>query len=318
MAAVCCALVLCILSGCQLALENAGANVYEDRLIGVFVTNEHLDLFDFEGYLNDNPGSLQGGEITLDGNTKRYQGRLYATMTTSSATNEETGQTMLTEEYVFEGIEGMSYFAPTVRAAEDHESYITTMSDEAFSDVHIGLNHGEDKSSTTLDATIYTTLSSKNQIYYLNPVFQSMDGSVYVVSGNGFMVSSNVYSEGSVFSQSLDSTTTITENGKAKTGSISIKISISVMFAPKKIVLLQMSTDNTLLSRTEYEPDAMPKSFEPETDTAYLIVETHKRDDTGNIKIFREIYGRDVENIETFFARADGICVKHLIQSIWR
>jgi hypothetical protein len=40
-------------------------------------------------------------------------------------------------------------------------------------------------------------------------------------------------------------------------------------------------------------------------------VETYKRDNTGNLKTSREIYDKDAEIIETFFVRADGICIKH-------
>jgi hypothetical protein len=86
------------------------------------------------------------------------------------------------------------------------------------------------------------------------------------------------------------------------------------MFAPKKIVILQMGSDNAMISRTEYKPDAMPKNVILETSTAYFIVETHKLDYMGTRVISREIYGNDVEDIETFFVRADGVCVKHLTQ----
>lgn len=310
MVTVCCALILCALLGCQLARENAGTNSYEDRLIGIFITTEYLDLFDFEGYLSDNHTSFRGGEITMSGNTQPYQGRLYATQVTKTLTNEETSDTIETEEYVFEGIEGISYFSPTVPATVEHESYVTTMSDGAISDGHISINVGDDRNSRTMEGTLYVTPSVMNPIYYFNPVYQSADGIVYLVSGGGISTS-GIDSEGAVMSQTLDAVYTVTENGKTKANSISVRISISVMFVPKKISILQMSADNTLISRAEYEPDAMPGIFAPETDTAYLIVETHKRDETRSLKISREIYDRGAENIETFFARADGICVKH-------
>lgn len=66
-AAICLAAFLSgILAGCQLALEDAGADASESRLIGVFLTTEYLDLFDFESYLKDNIGRFSGGEINLD------------------------------------------------------------------------------------------------------------------------------------------------------------------------------------------------------------------------------------------------------------
>ena len=315
MIAVCCALILCALTGCQLAKESAGTNAYEDRLIGVFITTEYLDLFDFEGYLSDNYNSFQGGEINVDGSgTQKYQGRLYAVLVPRTLTDEETGETTVTHEYVFEGIEGILYCVPTIQPSEAENSYIATTSDPAISDGYTSIFVGDDENSVSIDGTIFVAPSKNDHIYYYNPVWQSAEGSVYAVSGDSFMFSSEAHGEGSAYAQTMDATTTITENGKAKKDSISIKISISVMYAPEKIVILQMDPDNVVISRSEYEPGEMPKDIMLKTDTAYFIVETHKRDDTGNIKIHREIYGRDVENIETFFVREDGVCVKHWTQ----
>jgi hypothetical protein len=308
---------MCALSGCQLAQESAGANTNEDRLIGVFITTEYLDLFDFEGYLNDSFNSFQGGEINMDGrDTQKYQGRLYAALVPRTDTNEETGEVILAHEYVFEGIEGMPYCIPTIQATEEENSYISTMSDPAISNGQTSIAYGDNENSVSLDGTIFVAPSSKMHTYYFNPVYQSADGSVYLVSGDGFMVNNEAYSEGSVYSHALDATTTITENGKVKKDSISIKVSISVMFAPEKIIVLQMNANNTLISRTEYKPDMIPDVITLETGAAYFIVETHKRDDMESPKIYREIYGKDTENIETFFVRADGVCVKQWTQII--
>ena len=311
MLAVCCVLILCALTGCQLAKESAGANTNEDRMIGVLITTECLDLFDFEGYLNANINSIQGDKITVDRNTQEYQGRLYAVLVLKTLTNEKTGETIATHEYVFEGIEGMPFFYATVPAMSGNKSYETIISDPAISDGHTSIFTSDDENRVSIDGTIYVAPMSTIHTYYFNPVYQSADGSVYVISGNAFSVNTEKYSEGSVCSYTLDTTTTINENGKVKKGSISVKISVSVMFAPEKIIVLQMGSDNALVSRTEYKPDAMPKELKLETSTTYFIVETHKRDDKGNMIISREIYGRDVENIETFFVRTDGVCVKH-------
>ena len=153
--------------------------------------------------------------------------------------------------------------------------------------------------------------------YYFNPVYQSADGSVYAVSGSGFTFHDEAYGEGSVYSQTMDATVTTTANGKAKTDSTSVTLSISTMFAPEKIAVLQMDAGSAILSKAEYAPDAVPASISLEPQTAYLIVETHKRDDAGQINISREIYGSDAESIETFFAREDGICEKQWTEISW-
>ncbi|MDR3270204.1 MAG: hypothetical protein LBT32_01630 [Peptococcaceae bacterium] len=315
---VCCVLIVCALTGCQLAQEDAGTSADKDRLAGVFITTEYLDLFNMAGYLQDNLSSLPNGDMVVDGNRQKYEGRLYAALRTRTQTNEETGETIEPAEYVFEDMEGIAYFVATVFATAEHDSYSASVVDEGISDGHIGVNISDDQNSTTLEGTIYTTPSSKNNTYYFNPVYQSADGRVYAVSGRGFMVNNAAYSEGSVFAQTLDDTTTVTENGQAKTETSSVKLSLSVVLAPEKISVCQMDADHGILARTEYAPDALPGAFTAEQDTAYFIVETYKRDDTGKLKTSRVLYGADAETMETFSVRADGICVKHWIPIAWQ
>jgi len=128
---------------------------------------------------------------------------------------------------------------------------------------------------------------------------------------------SGMISVGAAMSTTLDAETTTTENGKTKTESFSTSITISIMPAPEKTIILQMNADNSPVSRSEHEPGAMPETITTEASTEYIIVETQKRDEAGALKADRKIYGRDDDNIETFFARADGICVKHYAQIIW-
>ena len=229
-------------------------------------------------------------------------------------TNEETGETVESNKYVFEGIEGIAYFAATMQAMDEGSSYLATMSDPAISDGHVNIFSGDDEHNISMDGTIFVTPSNNNHSYYFNPVYQSSDGGVYAVTGEGLSASNEMYSEGTVFSQTLDATTTITENETEKKNSISIKISISFMYAQEKIVILQMDSDSTVLSRTEYGQGKMPEALTLQTGTAYLIVETHKKDSAGELKISREVYGSDAENIEIFSVREDGVCVKKSIQ----
>ncbi|MDR0948201.1 MAG: hypothetical protein LBM69_01630 [Lachnospiraceae bacterium] len=295
-----CLLAMLTLTGCQLALDGADSAMGEDRLAGIFLTAQYLDLFDYRAYFNDNPMSIQGGNMTVDGDTSKYQGRLYAQLITKPFTNEETGETSETVEYVFP-VDGVSFFSAFVPAKGDQDSYITSISDPAISDGHVDYKIGDEGSSTTLTGTIYASPQNLPRTYYINPVYQSADGSVYTVSSGGFTVTNEAISEGALFSQTLDATTTET--------STSIQLTISVMFAPEKISVIQMDEKSAVLSQKEYAPDAMPESITTESETSYLIVETHKRDVAGQIIISREIYGSDVDNFKTFYAGANGIDV---------
>ena len=312
-----CAVAVCLLSGCQLAKENAGAGAFalDDRLIGVYVTAEHLDLFDFAAYLEDNLKGFSGGEVILDGDEQGYQGRIYAVLRPRTLTNEETGETAITHEYVFEGVEGIPFFSPTVPASEGNESFVATMSGDAISDGNKRIFVGDDENSITLEGTIYVSASGDNHTFYFNPVYQSADGSVYLVSGSG--MSSSGDHVGATMSQTLDAVQTVTENGVSRTDRTSTTISITFIHAPEKFVVLEMDAGNSVLSRAEFSPGGMPDEFAPEAGTAYLIMEIHSRDTEGKQTISREIFGRDAGSIEAFYVRDDGICLKRQTVIMW-
>lgn len=309
-------LVLFSLSGCQLAIADKGEGKSKDRLIGVFITEEYLDLFDMEGYLNDNINKLSGsGLINMDQNSTKYQKRLYATLATMELTNEE-GETFNTKEYVFEDVEGISYFAARVPATENDDSFITSGSDKAISDGHMGIYNRDEEDRITLDGTIYISSAHTSKSHYVNPVYQSSDGSVYAISGNGILLSGD-QGEGSIYSSTLDETTTVTENGKNTTVSASIKISIATMYPPEKISVLQMDKDSKAISRLEYSPGKLPDTITPIDKAEYIIVESHKYDQEGKAVTSRSIYDRKVESLDTFYCQDNGICVKQWTKLDW-
>ena len=309
------ALILLLLIGCQLAREDAGENSNEDRLIGVFITTEQLDLFDMEAYLNDNINKIsRGGKITVD--SRKYQGRLYATLTTETLTSEETGKTTEIQKYVFEGVDGIAYFSATMPATDNSVGYIASSSDEAISDGHVSYHQGDDEEKTTLEGTIYLLPEHAGGIRFINPVYQSSDGSVYATTGGGHSFE-GVRDEGRVFASTLKETQSITENGSTKSVSIAVEIWFNVMFPPQRIVVLQMGADSTVLTRTEYVPGELPGKLTPEPSTKYIVVETYKKDPEGNDKIFRRLYDKNDKALETFFCREDGICVKRYTQLEW-
>lgn len=304
------------LMGCQLARADAGKETSEYKLIGVLVTHEYLDLFDFEGYLKDNIGSVSGSEIQIKGNSDKYGGRLYAELKERELTNEDTGEKTTTEEYVFENIEGIPYFAATIPSIDGRESYVTTGSDDAITDRHVGLFYGDDEDKITLEGTIYISSLQDGIAHYINPVYQDAHGRVFALTGDGIMMNS-VEGEGSGFSQNLEETSTSTENGKSKEVSTSVTISIDVILPPEKIVILEMDENSSILGNREYSPGELPDKLTPKREVDYIIVETHKRDSTGTVLVTRELFSREDETLSTFYCRKDGICVKAWTQLTW-
>ena len=299
------------LYGCQLAREDADGSAGKDRLIGVFVTREYLDLFDMDGYLNDNLQNLSGGEISLDGSSEQYQGRLYAALQDRTLTSD-TGEESTTQEYVFPGVEGISYFAARIPATEESESYITTSSDEAVSDGLLSMNYSDTEDKITLDGTIYLANLSGNYSCYINPVYQSEDGSVYAVSGDGMEMCG-----GAGMSQTLEEKTAVTENGVSKTVISSIKISIETLCPPEKIVILQMDKNSEIVSRQEYTPGELPEMLKTETVTVYILEETYSHDASGGEVVTRKLYSPQDDILSAFYARADGVCVRQWTSLEW-
>jgi len=309
------ALLMSMLAGCQLAKEDGAESSNEDRLIGVFITTEHLDLFDYEGYINDNIGSLAGKDITIDRYPEKYQGRLYAELQQKTVISEDTGEEFTTEEYVFPGFQGIFYYSALVPGNGEHDGYHTTGSDEAISDGHVNINSSDQGESIKMEGTIYISHGNE-KTYFFNPVYQGRDGRVYAMSGGGYSFSGS-RAEGDAFSQTMESTYTTTKNGESTTDSFSVKVSFSFMHPPEKIAVLQMSADGYPVLRKEYSPGEMPKSIVPEKDTEYFIIETIKTGYNDEKVISRKLYGRDSESFEAFYCREDGICIKKWVQISW-
>ena len=316
---ICTIMMLSMLTGCQLALENAGDDIpAQDKLVGVFVTTEDINLFDFEGYIEDNLnlngsiGNSSGDDIVVDsGDTKKYEGRLYATL---KEIKPAQGDTPAYEQYVFEGVEGYSMLCVTMPDISEKDGNSLAVADPAIIGYSVSVNSSDEGESTTIEGTIRFIPTDEETIFHFNRVYQSPDGSVYLTSSG---MSMSIPPELSGASSFLSDTYTVTKNGKAYTKDISFRVIVEFMFAPENIFILQMDADSQLLSREKYTPGELPESFEPLENTEYLIVETHGRDNEGEPSITREVFGKDEESFATYFANTDKVCSTQLTNIIW-
>lgn len=308
-------IVLCMpLSACRLAREDSGAAEDADRMIGVLVTKEYLDLFDVEGYLNDNVGKLTDDALIDAEDSREYQGRLYANLVEETGTSED-GETVKHWRYVFDTVEGFAFFAPAITDPETGDAYTNCETGEGIIDGNISLASGDWEEKTDMEGVICITPDSNHE-YYFNPVYQSADGRVYATSGQG--ISGHIgETEGAAFGTTPESAVTVTEEGKSKTVSTSVEIRIQIMFLPEQIKILQFDEEGVLISREEYGPGGLPDTIKPEEDTDYLIVETHKISTVGDPVVTRELYDRTCESFESFYARGDGICLQQWTMLQW-
>lgn len=306
------------LTGCSLARTDLPDQETEaDRLIGVFLTTEYLDLFDMEGYLADHPGQLlQGGEIGPEEGAA-YQNRLYADKVTRTITNEDTGETAEVEEYVFEGVQGWAYLAPALTDETGARIGVDSSVDDALSDAQMSAVYADEGESLTLEATLYLTGEGVRTVY-VNPVYQSADGSVYAVNGNGYqMPALEEMAEGEYGSATLDSSSSTTVDGTAWTEQLSVTVHLAVMYPPEEIRVLQMDEAGGLISSASYAPGEVPGELAPEPGCAYLILETHKQDLGSGESVSRELAGPEEEMVRTYYCLEDVVCVARETLLLW-
>lgn len=290
-------------------------NASKDRLIGVFITTEYLDLFDSESYVKDNADKvLSGGEIGSS-DRARYQGRLYAKLVDEPYTDPETGETITTKKFVFDGIEGISYFAARY-TDESGTQYLGAGDDDAISDAHTGLHYTDAGDGIDMKGTIYVSVSKGSDVFYCNPVYQTASGEVYLVSGQGVSYGGEL-SAGMSGSQALKEEQTVTIGGKSETVSSSIEVSICFMDTPIGTSILQFDRDGSIVAREDHAAGALPAEITANPDTEYIIAETHMSSADGKETVTRELFRQDDESLYAFFCREDGICIKQYCSIAW-
>lgn len=292
------------LTSCQLAQE--GGEISENgnnQLVGVLITTEYLDLFDFEEYFSDNAGELLNGNTTIDpAEARAYEGRLYAVEESS----EKDGEV----NYRFPGVEGVPfYYIPVVTdiaEPDEGEEYAwawTPGGSTAIQDQYAALSVKDDAEEISLEGTLYVSSQSRNHAFYGNPIYRTPEGDLYTTTGSG--VSGDLQDGGSM-TQTLDETYTLTLGEKRTQEHFTVKFTVTPVDPIENIVLLQMNEKNQVLSRQEFQPGKVPESLTPEKETAYLLVESHRKNPKGVSIIDRDLYDREDEILTTYQEQEEG------------
>lgn len=288
-AALAAAVLLGALPGCTLADPEDGGAAEEDRLVGMYITPEYLDLFDIEGYLENNL-SFAGGEVKADGDASAYQGRLYAM-------RDESGN------YVFE-TDGVGAFI--VEETDERGDHCTRsmMGPGVAGNVSIG---GE---AERLDAEIRLDARKGNAAFF-NPVYQTAGGEVYLTAGTGMSVSLDSDQPGGSFSQSMETSVSSTgPDGNTVTRTFTVEISASFWTPPDRIAVTQMSENGQVLRRDEFAGEELPDRLEKAGGTAYYIVEEYR----AGLETQRTLETGDAEYL-WFTVAGEGIfCTDHGVE----
>ena len=291
------------LSGCQLATDEVreGGFVNRDRLVGVVVTTEHLDLLDIEAYLRDHPQDLMDGKI--GGNTAAYQNRIYAQEEIEKSTTED-GVPCTTTYYNFDHVDGMyllDYQAKTY--LEDGSLLADVMVGDCSEGILSVAYHGD-----LMEGTIYVPRGSGEVCFFMNPVYQDSEGRLYLLAGTG---SSTNELSGSMW-HTITEEYTETIDGESTTRKREVKITVEAIRVPEKVAIVQMSDGNIVLDRQEYAPKDLPESLTPAEGCAYILVEEY----TGN-EVKRTMIEPDEPYITVYVKSDKNYCTSAEMEILW-
>ena len=252
-----------MLPGCSLLRED-GEPADADRLVGVYITENYIDSFDFEAYVQDNASSLSGGGEISREDAAKYTRRIYAEIT--------DGKTSFP-------IEGIAFIA--ARYEKDGESCTGSDYGDKLADVHLSINVSDDMETTVLTGKLFADSGAGHMSAYCNPVYQQADGRVYLVPGEG--VSANMGSMTHSLSESCESA----KKGERGYG-MDITLEVEGRRPSEKLAVLLYSAEGALLSRTEYTPEEMPEEISAEG-AAWAVFEDYTADYSGEPQVIRQL-----------------------------
>lgn len=309
----CLPFVFC-LWGCSLAVPGAGEDTGEDRMIGVFITREYLDLQNM-GQYQEAHASVPDKEKKEEGDNGPQDGRkLYAQIDRSGGENPDEW------EITFGSLEGIQMFTP-FWTPENGEPYWGTVCTEGISDTDIRYQESDSGTEHDISGTVYILpgKTDGSTACFANPVYQTADGRIYLTGGTG-VSKSGESAEGEMLSSSLCGETSAVENGKTRTEKTSVTVNYVLMYRPVSVTVLQMDKEHRIIKKEEYLPEEVPEELSAEKDTEYILTETQKETPAGEKTVSREVcgYSPDAESyLSTFYARDDGIAVKRESRIIW-
>lgn len=301
------------LCGCSLAVADGGENAGNDRLIGAFITTGYLELQETEDFQNmDDWAQVEDGEVLVG--TVSDQQRLYGTIDRSS------GEDPSDWKVTFGNVAGLSFFSPVWVNEQGEEQYCSQY-DEAICDSRMDIHLSDEENEHSMSGTIYTSVDQREETeeYYVNPVYQTADGRIYVTTGTGISMS-GVSSEGPCMTKTMSEETKVTDNGKTTIERTTVEVNIKNMYRPVKITLYQMDENHETIAEETFIPEEFPDYIVPEPGTEYLLVETEKEKPSGETVIMRETCDRGAEeesDLETFYGLSQGGISKRCTQVDW-
>ncbi len=304
------------MSGCTLAVETAdGEEQSRDPMIGVFITTEDLTMldFDWDAYFEENIGDIVNGKEADIQASVDAEKRIYATVDKHDSTDP------IDWEVSFGDLEGLSFFNALWQYGDGQAFTMMTLSDE-ICDIAHRIKSTDNEEELELEGTIYILPAMYDTIYYVNPVYQTQAGDIYVTPGGwGDHIGSP--SIGAKLTITMEDEVTVTENGLTKTNKTTIILTYQGAYEPTKILVHQMDANNGIVKTEEYAPGTLPEEIKTEKEAAYIIVETQIDNPDNANDCVREIYTYNELGdtyFETFLVTEDGGLGKMTTRIEWK
>lgn len=292
-----------ILSGCQLAKPDDNSGTASDQLVGVLITMEYLDLWDTEAFLTGHTDEILAGS-TITGQS-RQQGKLFARLVEEAAGGGNRSR------YVFEGVDGIVLASYLIKPNDiQSNEYWSSEVTEGICDVFFGHHAKDSGCDTTLTGTIYLEEGAAERVFYFNPIYQTSDGQVYLVPGDGMSFGGGLAGSAA---HRINAEHTQTENGNGMSYSCEIAVTMETAAPAREVRIYHMRSDHQILRCDVYSADQIPAEISPARDSAYLIVEEHTAD--GSIR--RALYQSSDSSIPYFISWKNGICIQKPIIIQW-
>ena len=291
-----------LLAGCQLAKPDAQQTRNTDMLVGVFITTEYLDLHTSGETPTPFAGQIPG--LPAGSNESDSDNRIYAAYT------EETTDTGTVAAYRFEGLEGILVACYLVKPEGGQlETFWRSDTTEGISDVVIAHHTKDDGEEHSITGTIYFSPEYADPCLFFNPVYQTADGDLYIVPGEGMAFDACF---GGSAKHTLNGSATYMENGQSQRFASFTEITMEYVDYAKNIRIIRMNENNQILSVADYTADSCPDEINVDAETAYLLVEEYT---SGGIR--RTLYQPGDDYITVFKTLENKLCIKKQLKILW-
>lgn len=260
-----------------------------DRLIGVFVTKDYVDNFDFDSFVAKNANALLSGKSAVSSEEPfEYQKKIYATKTVTPLTDEEGGG--YSYDYSFDGYEGLRCFTVQEKTPqviqdatgefvdEDYITHVAISEMECSTAIRNESSDGDfnpDFAELELDCNLYAFADGQSETLgmYCNPVYQDSDGNVYMLSGQCILTSNDELSIGAVLSCTLDNTyeekASIGESVKEK---CTVKVHLNIVAPPADYTVSRYDSAGELIDSQKFSASDMPSEIKVSDGCDYAVV----------------------------------------------